>query len=81
MKRDTIFSSYRRIIEQAHKTSGRVFALTEQWNALEDPDTGGDLNVIALLHPADSTLRRMLDDGGSLQGVADLQDVERPVRC
>ena len=51
MKRDTIFSSYRWIIEQAHKTSGRVFALTEQWNALEDPDTGGDLNVIALLHP------------------------------
>ena len=51
MKRDTIFSSYRWIIEQAHKTSGRVFALTEQWNALDDPDTGGDLNVIALLHP------------------------------
>ena len=54
MKRDTIFGSYRWIIEQAHKTSGRVFALTDQWNALEEPDTGGDLNVIALLHPRTS---------------------------
>ena len=52
MKRDTIFGSYRWIIEQAHKTSGRVYALTDEWNALEDADTGGDLNVIALLHPA-----------------------------
>ena len=40
-KRDTDSSSYRWIIEQADKSSGRVFALAEHWNSLDDPDTGG----------------------------------------
>jgi hypothetical protein len=39
------------IIEQTAKSSGRVFALAEQWNALEDPDQGG-MDVLAMLHPS-----------------------------
>jgi hypothetical protein len=38
MTRDAIFGGrHRWIIEQTAKPSGRVFALAEQWNALEDP--------------------------------------------
>ena len=51
MKRDTVFGSYRWILEQAHKSSGRVFALAEQWNQLDEPETGGGMDVVALLHP------------------------------
>ena len=41
LKRDTIRSSYRWIIEQADKSSGRVYALAEQWNSLDDAEQGG----------------------------------------
>ena len=50
LKRDTIRSSYRWIIEQADKSSGRVYALAEQWNSIDDTEQGG-LDVLALLHP------------------------------
>ena len=46
-----MFGSYRWILEQADKSSGRVFALAEQWNQLDEPDTGGGMDVVALLHP------------------------------
>jgi hypothetical protein len=50
-KRDTINgAAHRWVLEQAHKTSGRVYAFTEQWNELEAPDSG-ELDVLALLHP------------------------------
>jgi hypothetical protein len=51
MKQDSIMGGkHRWIIEQAGKTSGRVFALTEPWNALNDPEKGS-MDVFALLHP------------------------------
>jgi hypothetical protein len=55
MARDAIFGGrHRWIVEQAAKSSGRVFALAEQWNALEDPDQGG-MDVLAMLHPSHIT--------------------------
>ena len=36
MKRDTIHGSYRWISNRRDKSSGRVFALAEQWNQLDD---------------------------------------------
>jgi hypothetical protein len=51
MKRDNIYGAkHRWIVEQAGKTSGRVFARAEQWNSLKDPDKG-TMDVLAMLHP------------------------------
>jgi hypothetical protein len=50
-KQDSISGSYHWILEQADKTSGRVFSTAEQWNNMGEPG-GGDLNVLALLHPS-----------------------------
>lgn len=47
---DTILKSYRWILEQAAKTSGRVFTMADQWNDMDNPK-GPGLDVLALLHP------------------------------
>jgi hypothetical protein len=49
-KRDSIDGGpHRWIIDQSAMTSGRVFALAEAWNGLDE--SGGDIDVLALLHP------------------------------
>ena len=51
LRKDSIYGGkHRWIVEQAGKTSGRVFTFAEQWNELGTQD-GGELDVIALLHP------------------------------
>lgn len=50
MATDTVHGSYNWLIRQAAHTSGRVYALVEQWNELAE-DGHGDLDVLSLLHP------------------------------